>query len=159
MIETYGPAKVFVAHNLNPIPWKTSTTTKDGNLENYQQSLKVILERDYTEEQRSFEEGPLDVNFYFRRSTAGGQPADVSNLTKATEDAIQGVLIGNDRHDYRVCGEMNDQTPSTRPMVIIVIAPYVPSAALKYLARQFDVCAPPQEFKYPPLDHDTASVF
>lgn len=50
--------------------------------------------------------------------------ADATNLLKATEDALQGVLISNDRHFRKVSLEIIEQTRDTEPCVFIMILPY-----------------------------------
>ena len=73
------------------------------------------------------------LEFFFWRSTGRGQPADVSNLVKSTEDALQGALFENDRIVRRVCGEIVEQFASLEsPGILIRVSDY-PETGLKSL--------------------------
>lgn len=50
--------------------------------------------------------------------------ADATNLQKATEDALQGVLIGNDRNVRLVHSEIVAQGPDVNPGILIHIEDY-----------------------------------
>lgn len=60
--------------------------------------------------------------------------ADLTNLQKATEDALQGVLFGNDRDVREVHSYLVEQGPEVTPQIIIGIEswtePAIPSDAL-----------------------------
>lgn len=54
--------------------------------------------------------------------TASRNQADVTNMQKATEDALQGVIIGNDRDVIRTESRMaGPQTAETEPWVLIEV--------------------------------------
>jgi hypothetical protein len=54
--------------------------------------------------------------------TASRNQADVTNMQKATEDALQGVLIGNDRDVIRTESRMaGPQTAETDPWVLVEV--------------------------------------
>ena len=167
MIHGYENSEIFMVHGLNPEPWKAPKSgkfggTKDGKLSDYQLALREALRDKYTAKDRQWPEGPLRIRFFFRRSTSDGQPCDRSNLVKSTEDAVQrnarlktqeaieGILTGDDKHNHRVEVEMAIQGPNVTPMIIIAIEPYRPSQVLIDLERAFDAEAsatilPPQE--------------
>jgi Holliday junction resolvase RusA-like endonuclease len=73
--------------------------------------------------------GEYELKFYFWRvlddyETASGRrhrkhQADTTNLQKATEDALQGVLIDNDRNVRRVTSEIIEQGPDIKPRIVI----------------------------------------
>lgn len=136
--------KTFMVHDLNPVPWKVSTTTRNGNVENYQESLRALLKENYTEEQRAWPEGPLSISFLFSRSTTGGQPADLSNLTKSTEDAIQDIITGNDRNNAQVSAEMYEQGPGVNPMVVIQVGAYKRPSRIDRLVARFKAVRRPK---------------
>lgn len=49
--------------------------------------------------------------------------ADATNMLKATEDALQGVLYVNDKDNNEVHSYIIDQDTDTRPRIIICVAP------------------------------------
>lgn len=66
--------------------------------------------------------------FFWRRldSHASGRKhyADATNLQKATEDALQGVLIGNDRDVRAIYSEIVAQGPDIKPGIVIHVEHY-----------------------------------
>ena len=125
MRGSYATATIW---DINPEPWRSpgiprrgQPAPKDGKLEAYQTAIKEMLEGC---EPRFDERLQLSVTFYFWRSTRKGQPCDTTNMQKATEDAIQGVLIHNDKMDHHVQSFLMDQGPEVRPCVHIVIQPF-----------------------------------
>lgn len=98
---------------INPEPWTSPTATlgrkngrmvpfvhKNPKLRTYQ--LAVQEEFDAVAHDLKPVEGPIKLEFAFSRSTVGGQPCDVTNLQKATEDALQGHLFKNDSQVVQV---------------------------------------------------------
>lgn len=70
------------------------------------------------------ETGEYDLYFYFWRRLDGSgrnkkHTSDATNLQKATEDALQKVLIDNDRNVRRIGSEVVDQGPDVRPMIVV----------------------------------------
>lgn len=67
--------------------------------------------------------------FFWRRldTYRGGRKhlADATNLQKATEDALQGTLIGNDRDVRSIYSEIVSQGPDVKPCVIISVDEYL----------------------------------
>jgi Holliday junction resolvase RusA-like endonuclease len=63
--------------------------------------------------------------------------ADVTNLQKATEDALQGVLFANDRDVREVHSYLMAQGPDVEPGIVIGLAPYyeqpLPQAVLELM--------------------------
>jgi Holliday junction resolvase RusA-like endonuclease len=80
--------------------------------------------------------GEVDIRIYIWRAleTAknfGGRDrkaktSDATNIQKATEDALQGVLIENDRHVRRISTEIVEQTENTVSCILICVKPYEP---------------------------------
>ena len=69
-------------------------------------------------------EGKYELTLYFWRRLdehAGGKKheADATNLQKATEDALQDVLIGNDRDVARIQSTIVEQGTEVKPCVVI----------------------------------------
>ena len=129
--------------DINPEPWRSpgipsrGTPAKDGKLEAYQTALKEMLDGRAI---RYEEDTRLSVTFYFWRSTRKGQPCDLTNLQKATEDAIQGVLLYNDKMDWHVQSFMMDQGPEVRPCIHIVVKPFE-----KPTSDDYDLTPPPEQ--------------
>jgi len=63
----------------------------------------------------------LDLTIYYFRSTERGHPADVTNLNKSTEDALQGILFDNDRNNHKVTGEIIEQHPDVEHVGLIIV--------------------------------------
>lgn len=56
-----------------------------------------------------------------------GHVSDATNIQKATEDALQGVLIENDRYVRRITTELMEQKETTKPRIILHVGRYYPS--------------------------------
>jgi Endodeoxyribonuclease RusA len=149
----------IVIRGINPEPWSTGNVicygkgrgTLSPNLKmlNYQNAIREEL----TDRIDSGGTPPVDVwamdlHIYYFRSTERGHPADVTNLNKATEDALQGILFANDRINRKVTGEIIEQSPHVEyPGLIIVLRPYefVPDEHEDLLAEM--VHAPTRAFE------------
>lgn len=73
---------------------------RNQQLHMYQQAVKEEMQRCYPEAELLAPGYELD--FWFWRNTERGNIADATNLQKATEDALQGILLKNDRLVVRV---------------------------------------------------------
>lgn len=83
------------------------------------------------------ERGEISVQFFFWRSTDSiRKDADATNLQKALEDALQGILYLNDARNRRVTSEIVEQGPGIDPAIIITIEAYNPSVVGKPEPRQ-----------------------
>lgn len=125
---------------LNPEPWKVGPAyvvrtggapkariAPEPTLQTYQNAVKDELRLQGVE----LLPGDYSLYFSFSRqlasySTASGgtstrNACDATNMQKATEDALQGVLIHNDRDVVRVGSVIVDQGPQVSPFVIIEI--------------------------------------
>lgn len=141
----------LLIEDLNPIPWQSPelgigrakggkpfpTATSPANMKNYQAGIRECCAQAYPEIGKDtplfLKRTTLYVWFFFwreldqfhaasgRRQTA--QRADVSNLTKSTEDALQGFLYHNDTDNRQVLGHMFEQGPDVdRPRLLVVAA-------------------------------------
>ena len=118
---------------INPEPWAIGTPFRrgskglgispNGKLKAYQEALKEEFPQQNAH--AVLHEGELSVQFYFWRSSAHGNVADATNLQKATEDALQGLLYVNDRSNLHVQSDVMEQTPETSPHILIVVEPWV----------------------------------
>lgn len=125
--------KTYWVTGINPEPWAIGTPFRrgkgfgispNGKLKAYQEALadEFALQNAHGEALT----GDLKVRFLFWRSTAHAQPCDATNLQKATEDALQGVLYANDRSNRDVRGVIMEQTPTTSPHILIIVQPFDP---------------------------------
>lgn len=142
-------------HGINPEPWRSPSlgitrrngraqpaAYKDENLRSYQEALhevvfNAIAERAEIDTLPVYPKGEqLAVSFAFWRQLdtyspgTGGrknvrQRPDVTNLIKAAEDALQGVLYHDDKANRLVNGELVAVGPDVEPGIIIVIRPWV----------------------------------
>lgn len=135
--------------DINPQPWVASQASvgrrggksfvnfyKPTQLKNYQEAIHEefaalnppIADPDI----------PLEVHFYFWREldVAEGverkvraHVADATNLQKALEDALQGVLYKNDRQIRSITSTIVSQNADTTPFILVGLRPH-PSTTL-----------------------------
>lgn len=135
---------------LNPEPWAigpvgtarragklTSYVGRNQQLDAYKEAVAESLRELIIDTDPDFTmyEGKLDLKFYFWRNMAEyttpqarshrKHEADGTNMAKATEDALQGVLFANDKDVKRMTWEVVEQGPDVIPAVAIQIQPYV----------------------------------
>lgn len=126
---------------LNPEPWAIGTVTPrkggariapNANLAAYQSAVKEELDGvDYLPEEYRH------IKFYFWRQQAryvsmddkvrSRNQADATNMQKALEDALQGVLFDNDREVRKITSEIVEQGYDVEPKILIVAEPYSPT--------------------------------
>lgn len=137
---------------INPEPWAigpVGVTNRSGKSrgfvgKNLQLDTFQNAVRDMLKQQLGAMEGrelfplavPCKLKFYFWRrldsyEAATGRKssrnwADSTNMQKALEDAIQGVLTGNDKHNYQVASEIVHQAEEVLPGIIIDLQPATP---------------------------------
>ncbi len=121
----------YVLH-INPDPWAIGPISvgkrngkyipivgRNEQLYSYQEAVKAELA---DTEQLPFDEFELTF-FFWRRldthETGRKHQADATNLLKATEDALQGVLFENDRNARDVRSTIVAQGPDMKPCVVI----------------------------------------
>ena len=108
---------------------------RDQQLHAYQEAVRTELKRLYPDAPL-LAEIEVELVFYFHhvleeyRSASGRKTrdneADATNLMKATEDAIQGVLIRNDRLVMKQTNYLRrTDTDDATPYVVIGVAPYL----------------------------------
>lgn len=129
---------VTYALPVNPEPWVVGNAyvgrgggkafakiAPDKTLKLYQEAVRAELE----EQEAEMVPGKYMLELYFFRQnaqyldTAGRtrtrNTPDVTNMQKATEDALQGVLIGNDRDVVSVSSHLVAAGTDVDPMVVI----------------------------------------
>lgn len=92
---------------------------RNNQLHSYKEAVAAELA-----EVHPLPEGTYDLAFYFWRRLdehASGRKhiADATNLQKATEDALQGILFDNDRDVHRITSTVVEQSDTTKPHVVI----------------------------------------
>lgn len=129
---------------VNPEPWAIGDLSvgrrggkvfpivgRNNNLWFYQQAIKEELEDQAAD---IWFEGPIELKFFFWRAReeyktpqARGHrkhEADLTNLQKATEDALQGVLFKNDKDVKKCTSVLVRQDTDATPRVVIGIRNY-----------------------------------
>lgn len=133
MIQTY-------AIPINPEPWAVgnayvrraggksfAAVAPDKTLKSYKEALAAeLIERGAT-----VMEGPYELRFWFWRENItyideGGKKRtrnspDATNMQKATEDALQGVLIENDRDVLSISSTIVERGQGVDPMVVVQV--------------------------------------
>lgn len=138
MIQNYEGFQWFVL-DVNPEPWAVGpvgTGRRNGKVYAYvgqNQQLKAYQEaiKEAIGEADLFLEGPMEILFLFWRRrdeyttpqarTHRKHEADDTNMVKAAEDALQGVLFKNDKDTHIVHGVVVEQGPRVRGKVVIGI--------------------------------------
>lgn len=127
--------------DINPEPWAVGpagVARKSGKLIPYigqNQQLKAYQNaiQELIGEQ-AFIEGKISLRFWFWRERAEyttpqakthrKHEADTTNLQKATEDALQGVLFKNDKDVADIHSTMVAQGPDVHGKIVIQAEPY-----------------------------------
>lgn len=119
---------------INPEPWAIGplgTGRRGGKIWAYigqNQQLKAYQEAVAEEVgEQTLLEGDIYLLFLFWRQVIRGDNknyADVTNLQKSTEDALQGILYQNDKATKRVTSILMAQGPEVEGKVIIGIEQY-----------------------------------
>lgn len=139
--------RVILSIPVNPEPWAIGpigVSNKGGKargfvgqnqqLRNYQDAVKEDIRSQIILSELYFNfpvSSPVILNlFFFRRlddyqSVTGRKSsrnaADATNMQKAFEDAIQGLLIVNDRNNIQVSSAIMEQGPHVAPGTIMVM--------------------------------------
>lgn len=131
---------VVYALPINPEPWAVGSAfvkrgggktfaaiAPDKTLRTYQEAVRAELESLGVKEVP----GKYMLELYFYRQNAQYTDAagrrrtrnrpDVTNMQKATEDALQGVLIGNDRDVVSVSSHLVEAGPEVDPKVVVCL--------------------------------------
>lgn len=133
---------------INPVQWAIGpvTTMKRGGktipvigrnvqLHNFKEAVRREMDRLYGPQE--IMEGPIELRFWFWRNRPAYQnyqqrthrthEADVTNMQKALEDALQGVLYKNDKQTCKITSETVEQDHDIWGRIIIAIDAYEPS--------------------------------
>jgi Holliday junction resolvase RusA-like endonuclease len=129
--------------HVNPEPWAvgplsigrrnghpTATMGRNQQLDAYKAAIREELESEYSSSVTRIFLPYYSIDFFFYRHRAEyttpnerqhrKHEADLTNLQKATEDALQGILFENDRDVVRVCSWYVEQSPQVEfPGVVV----------------------------------------
>lgn len=120
-------------------------------LQSFQNEVKDELERIINHEPPSTAMCTLRFFFWRRLETwdtptgrkSGAHQADVTNLQKGLEDALQGIIITNDRNVQSITSEIVEQGPDVLPGILIVHNDLVISEYAQHVSPdilwQFDI--------------------
>lgn len=142
----------YIIDGVNPEPWAASQASigkrngkmiphfhKPEQLRQYQESVKDL----FPEQNPHFTklEGEIELIFYFWRqlpiyevgegkSTRQAAQADATNMQKALEDALQGILYENDKDVRSVRSVIVAQGNECSPCILICAGTYADSEEL-----------------------------
>ena len=132
--------------DLNPTPWMAPDLSigrgKGGrvypqahspaSMKAYQAAITEAFEQAYPNHEPFPKDTPLFAMFFYWRKrdtyktptgrTSTAKRADVTNINKATEDALQGLLYVNDVDNVTVYGRMVEQDGDADPQLLIVVS-------------------------------------
>ena len=143
-------AEFFFIDGINPEPWQASQFARSGGkspnvykpegLRAYQEAVRSEFVKRYG--QPVPVEGECSVTFCFWRELASynigddqkslRQHADATNMQKATEDALQGLLYVNDSTVIHVESWVMAQGPDVNPGILIVFRKQPPRPPREY---------------------------
>lgn len=132
---------VYFELDLNPEPWAVGPVVvgrkankmygnigRNQQLFAYQEAVREELEN-LDAKKHWIDKSKIELAFYFWRNRAEyttpqsrghrKHEADLTNLQKATEDALQGVLFKNDKDVARVTSTMVAQGPEVEGRIVI----------------------------------------
>lgn len=127
----------WIIPQINPEPWTAPEVSigrrggklapqvfKREQLRQYQEAVADYIERTYAPAPT---EDELVLQFWFWREldTPRSKKSDATNLQKATEDALHGLLFENDRQVQDVRSIIVAQDVGVEPTIIIRWAPFV----------------------------------
>lgn len=131
--------------DVNPVPWAIGpiTTGRRGGrmigmvgrnveLRAYQDAVREIVREQLSGE--TILDGPVEMKLFFWRKMeeytspqgrgARNKEADLTNLQKAIEDAVQKILLTNDKNVKKHQSEIVEQHQGVNPMAVLAIRPY-----------------------------------
>lgn len=126
----------WVIAGINPEPWTSPDLStgrrggkivpmahKNAQLRAYQEALHDHIRDTFDPKPVTYE---LEVNYYFWRQleTPRSRRADKTNLEKATEDALHGLLFENDRQVRRGQTTVVEQAVDIAPLIVIEWQPW-----------------------------------
>lgn len=169
---------IWIHLPLNPEPWAIGPVgyaRRGGNmsayvgrnqqLDAYKQAVKELIGNwlvDHPDIADQFPiEGKVELKFFFWRNradyktpqeqTARKHEADGTNMAKATEDALQDLLLKNDKDVSKMTWTVVEQGPEVESCIVIGIKPFIYAALPEAVVELLDTAQ--QEL---PFDDDEA---
>lgn len=144
----------FVYIDVNPEPWAVGPLSvgkrngkmfpimgRNQSVHAFKEAVRDALEGKVT----MLPDGQYDVTFFFWRRLesyvgesgrkANAHWADATNMQKATEDALQGILFDNDRDVREIRSVIVDQGPDVIPGIAVQVQNWVPTAIEEHFAE------------------------
>lgn len=129
---------------VNPYPWKVPPFSaaragkklfvkagRDEGLHSYKMAIKEFI----NSRPHEIVVGPVEMDCWFYRNiptytshqgrTARKHEADTTNLQKATEDALQGLIYDNDKDVVKIMSWRVEQSPTAKSFIVIRVAEFV----------------------------------
>jgi Holliday junction resolvase RusA-like endonuclease len=171
---------MWIVLHINPEPWKVGTVysfgkrkgiSPDAQLVAYKEAVHTGVQ-DYLRErgiQDTMIEGDVELRFWFWRRLDSYQSAsgrkvtkhrvDMTNLQKATEDALHDIFFKNDVQDKHVSSIEVEQGPDVEPCIVICVQQWDRSKALDGIPAPIleEVRFPPRLMTFPPDDNFNSS--
>jgi Holliday junction resolvase RusA-like endonuclease len=126
-----GPLSIGYAKGGGKFP----SVGQNAQLKAYQEAVAESVKRQFAGEMIPLGE-KVELEFYFWRNraeyTTASQrahrkhEADATNMQKATEDALQGILFANDRDVSSIRSVIVEQGPDVSPRIVIKFGLYEP---------------------------------
>lgn len=160
----------YYALDINPEPWAIGDLSVGRNsggklypavgrnqqLYAYQEAVREAIGNDAV-----LVTGRVSLKFWFWRRQESHSAnarktqrhhADLTNLQKATEDAIQDLLIQNDKNTYIVRSVMMEQGPDVHGSVVIRVEPLdIDNLQFEYRMMPFEIRKQLKEFRSVPM--------
>lgn len=148
----------YIITNINPEPWAVgkaqavrrkngslgATVSPNLKLQSYQNALRDEMSELDTVKYT----GDVALSFTFWRQVEegstgskkmSGHTADVTNLQKATEDALQGILYDNDNQVKFITSEILEQSTDTIPSIVISVCNMEDKEILQAESRRAEI--------------------
>lgn len=148
--------KIWLHLEVNPEPWAVGPigfARKGGRMTGYMgQNKQLNAYKEAVAEAVADKwlglpmlEGKLKVHFYFWRNQAEyttpadlkhrKHEADATNMQKATEDALQGIVYKNDKDNVMAGSVIMEQGPDVKPQIVVCIETVEEGWQLHYLEK------------------------
>lgn len=161
---------------VNPEPWAVgSLSLGHRNGKTYPKigpNIQLVAAQEAIREElrsmpwvKMIEPGEYSVQLYFWRlmsewitptgRKASSSQADATNMQKATEDALQGILFDNDKNVRTITSRIVEQGPDIIPGIGIGIEPWIPeyvSPSVLLLRSQYLTYVPESNNSWPPKE-------
>lgn len=131
---------------VNPEPWAigpvgyarrggkmTAYVGRNQQLDAFKEAVREEMKDIIGNDDGTFISGKVELRFYFWRNRAEyttpqarthrKHEADATNMQKATEDALQGILFKNDKDTNDIRSVVVEQGPEVRGKIVVAVRP------------------------------------